>query len=443
MRWFVRFLVAVIAFAGVLLQGGSAAAHTDLISSEPANGATVERLERVVLRFSTRVETAGSHVWIEQGSRVLPLTNVARLEGDEHTLVATIPALDAGAYRVGWHVLGADAHAITGALDLSLSPPVPSGRPAAAEPAPVADPAPAPVAAEVHGHGDGLATGAARVLLDASLATLLGGLAFVAAVWPQGASLASTRRLLWSAALVAGVASFALAALQHATAGGLSVAEALAPAHLATSLQFQFGRVALARLALLATAALLLSSLSRGGARTARSLPWCAATLAVAVGLFETIVLMGHSGGGGLGTAARLAHTAGVSLWLGGLAMLFIVVLPRRQPRELAAVLPRFSVLATLAVGVLLPAGTLLSIDLVGATGSLPTTEYGRVLVVKVVAVTGLLVVAARSRRHVRARLASPRSPAGSIATWVGVELSLMTVVLGLTALLVIQAPPG
>jgi uncharacterized protein (TIGR03382 family) len=142
-------------------------------------------------------------------------------------------------------------------------------------------------------------------------------------------------------------------------------------------------------------------------------------------------------------------HTVGVSIWMGGLLMLFVVLLPRRRSEELVAVLPRFSALATAAVACLLVAGVVLAVDLVGAADALPTTSYGRVLLLKLAVVIVLLVVASRSRDTVRRELVNATSKrarlavAGPVATWIGIELGLITVVLGLTALLVASAPPA
>jgi putative copper export protein len=90
-----------------------------------------------------------------------------------------------------------------------------------------------------------------------------------------------------------------------------------------------------------------------------------------------------------------------------------------------------------------------LSVDLVGAAGALPTTDYGRLLLLKLAVVVVLLAVASRSRDAVRRQLSRATSRNGRaavaapVATLVGIELGLMTVVLALTALLVSHAPPA
>jgi putative copper export protein len=286
----------------------------------------------------------------------------------------------------------------------------------------------------------------ARGVLDASLATLVGGLAFVLAVWPQGARLARTRQVLWAAAFLAAFASFELAAIQHAEATGLGLGQALSPRHQWQALQFRFGQVAAVRIVLLGLGAVLTARLARE--RTSRRVAWCAVT-GIALGLAETLVLLGHTSAPGvLATGARLLHVVAVSVWIGGLVMLLVVVLPRRRVEELVAVLPRFSALASASVGILLVGGVVLSVDLVGTAGALPSTGYGRMLLAKVAIVGVLLVAASASRQHVRAALSTPDRLAGAsvarpLAVWVGTEVGLMAVVLALTALLVARVPPG
>jgi putative copper export protein len=283
------------------------------------------------------------------------------------------------------------------------------------------------------------------VLLDASLATLVGGLAFVATVWPAGAASARTRRMLWAATLLAALTSFVLAVVQHATATGLNLGQALEPAHLRDTLHYRFGRVAAARVVLLGVSALLMTRLHSLRQRSASATAWWTVATAVAFGLFETVVLLGHnSEAGGVEGWARLVHTVGISVWLGGLLVLFVVVLPRRRRDELLTVLPRFSRLATVAVGSVVLAGIVLAVDLVGGVSALPSTTYGRVLLLKLVVVGGLLAVASRSRKRVRGVMATSADDlARPLATWVAIELGLMVAVFALTAVLVSQAPPA
>jgi putative copper export protein/methionine-rich copper-binding protein CopC len=467
-----RVLVGLALAIGVVLAtAGPASAHTDLASSVPVEGATVEALSSVELRFTEPIDLAGSHVWVADIAGTVELSPVANIDGDDTTLTAPVPADLApdGAYELTYHVLATDGMPAEGSVSFFVTPPAlaPTAPTEGLDPA--ADPKPdgslaipvgpdgrrpgSAVAPEVNdgdAHGpSGSLSAFARGLLDASLATLVGGLAFVATVWPQGARLARTRQVLWFSALLAAVASFELVAIQHATASGIGTFEALLPWNQLDALDFRYGRIAAARVVLLAGSAVLTARLARGGARTARSSGWFAAAVVVALGLCETVALAGHSSAPGmLDMAARLVHVIAVSTWLGGLVMLLFVVLPRRRVEELVTVLPRFSALATGAVTVLSIGGIVLAVDLVGSAGALPNTAYGRMLLIKVAVVGALLAVASCSRRHVRTVLldragASGESVARPLAVWVSTEVGLLALVLGLTALLVARVPPG
>jgi putative copper export protein/methionine-rich copper-binding protein CopC len=450
--------LAAVALAALLVTATPASAHTDLESATPPAGSSVAELTQIELRFSERIELAGSGVWIQDAAGYLELGPATHLDGDDATLAVPVPPLGDGTYQVTWHVVAADGTPAHGTYPLSIATAAAGPAAAPADPSdgtPAEGPAAAPqrleelpeLAGEGHSPG-GLTSAVARGVLDASLATVVGGLAFVVAVWPQGARLVRTRQVLWIAAVLATFASFELAAFQHAAASGLTTAEALSPWHQWDALQFRFGRIAAARMLLLALSAVLTARLTRG-ARTTGSAGWRAATVVVALGLVQTVALLGHSSApGALAASARLLHVLAVSVWIGGLVMLLCVVVPRRRVEELVAVLPRFSALATGAVAILTVGGVLLSVDLVGTAGALPSTDYGRVLLAKVLVVGLLLLAASLTRRHVRTRLAAPGRPVADsvvrpLAMWVGTEVGLVAVVLGLTAALVSRVPPG
>lgn len=458
---------AAVAVLALVATAEPAAAHTDLASSIPAADSSGPAPTAIELWFTKPLDLAASDVWLADVAGYVELGDPAHIGGDEATLTIPVPTIGEGRYEVTYHVVAADGAPAHGTFSFTVVPPAteaPAVAPVTSDPAadPIPDHSPAipvdetgrrpgaPRPPEVSdGHGpSGRLNAVARGLLDASLATLVGGLAFVATVWPQGARLVRTRHVLWGAALLAGVASFELVAIQHATAAGIGTVEAFAPWNQWDSLEFRFGRIAAARVVLLAASAVLTARLSRGGARTVRSSRWTAATVVVALGLAETVATAGHSAEPGLLTsAARLVHVVAVSTWIGGLVMLLVVVLPRRRREELVAVLPRFSALATGAVGVLTIGGTVLAFDLVGTAGSLPTTRYGRMLLVKIAVVGLLLAAAALSRRQVRSSLLA-RNPLAAesvrpLAVWVTTEVALMALVLGLTAVLVAEAPPG
>lgn len=461
-----------VSLVAIVLLAGPAGAHTTLESSNPGDGARVRGLTRIDLRFTEAIEVAASHVWLRDTAGYLELAGATTIDGNRRTLTVPVPPLGEGTYEVTWHVVAADGDPVQGTFTVTVEPdPVTV---AAADPLdPAADFPPdtslavplasvrslgPPPALRDHGHGPGDVTkGLARGLLDTSLAVLVGGIGFVAVVWPKGARLLRSRQVLWCSAGVAAVASMELTAFQHAGATGTSTLAALTPAQQWGSLAFHFGRVGAARLALLGVVLVLLALLVRrpGGERAARPAPapspsrvWIVAAVAAAVGLAETMVLLGTSSGAlSIAGLARLTHVVGISAWLGGLVMLLVVALPRRRSAELVTLLPRFSAFATASIGVLVVGGVLLAVDHVGSVGQLTGSDYGRVLLAKLVLVALTLVVASLSRSHVRLELRRPTPDGAALARplvqWAGIEVGLLVAVMAITAVLVSRVPPA
>lgn len=146
-------------------------------------------------------------------------------------------------------------------------------------------------------------------------------------------------------------------------------------------------------------------------------------------------------------------------MWLGGLVMLVVAVLPRRDDPTVPAVVSRFSRFAFAAVVTIVATGSFQAWRQVRALDALTSTTYGRVLVVKLVVFAGLVGVAALSRRLLHRRVgvsltARPRlaGPGAMLAgpdpeltrrlrITVGVEAALAAVILAVTAVLVNVVP--
>jgi copper transport protein len=472
----------------LVIAADPAAAHTVLRSSNPAAGATVPELSRIEIHFTEPIEVSASHLYVEDTVGFVELPKASAIDGDPASLGVDMPPLGDGTYAVTWHVIAGDGDPAEGTFSFTIDASLSSA--ATTTPVTLADPAadfPPDTSLAIpldkfdvvqklpsgHGHGPGIRTEAlARVVLDLGVAVLIGGMAFLAAAWPKGARTARARQVLWAAIGLAAFASFELTAFQLATLRGLSTAQGLLPWHQWDALGFRFGRVAAVRVLLLLAAAGLVKQLAVDGAQRVRSRQWQASAAFVGVGLVQTLVLLGHSQSSGfLASAARLLHVVGISVWIGGLVMLLAVVLPRRRPNELAAVLPRFSSLATTAVAALTLGGVVLAVDLVGSVHALTSTTYGRLLMLKVAVVAVVVAVASRSRAHVQSTILAPSTEvaptaraqgavlvaervervqrvdvatiAGPLARWVAIELGLMAVVLVLTALLLTQVPPA
>ena len=102
----------------------SVAAHSLLLSSDPVSDAVLKRSPAsVTLRFNNRIEKRLSRVRLvdEHGAVAAAPTPPADREAAE-TLVAAVPPLAPGAWRVEWQVFSADGHVVSGSYRFRLAP---------------------------------------------------------------------------------------------------------------------------------------------------------------------------------------------------------------------------------------------------------------------------------------------------------------------------------
>lgn len=421
----------------VLLGTPQALAHTELVTSSPANGAELKRApDDLTLTFDEPVDLADVRVMTLDGDR-LPVTVVPDRKGEVVRAALGHPA--DGDFAVVWSVVDEeDGHASSGRLDFGI------GAPAAAQDrGDEAVPAPSPLVR------NGLVV--ARWAGYLSLALFIGGLAFVTLLWPRGAHEPRARALLglaWTCGLLASVASIGLQGAYGAL-GGLH--DALRAETYVDVLTTEPGVVLAARVLLWVLAAVVLSALLQGGPGTSRSPGWRVGALAVCLGLLRATGMAGHNSEGSeptWGAVADLVHLLGVSLWIGGLVMLALAVLPRRRVGELAQVVPGYSRLAAVSVAGIVAAGLVLAWQIVGSYDALLHTSYGQLLLLKTGVLGVVLLAALASRQWVRTRLDLAVLLRGDAATVrpfgysVAAETGLVLVVLAVTSLLV-TANPG
>jgi len=121
-----RSLVALIAAAAIALPG-IAAAHSKLLSSNPAANATVSKPTKLTLTFSETFLAPMSGVEIVMtgmpgmaNHSPMPIKGFkTSVEGK--TMVVTVPrALPAGSYDLKWHIVGADQHKMEGGYSFKV-----------------------------------------------------------------------------------------------------------------------------------------------------------------------------------------------------------------------------------------------------------------------------------------------------------------------------------
>ena len=468
-----RLLGALALTAGVLLASATPAfAHADLIASDPAPGAVLaESPERVTLEFTEPVTVANGAIRVcdADESRV----DEGVVDVSDRVASLALPTLDEGSYVVTWRIASDDGHPVSGAFTFQVG--IGSG--------------PSATSREVTGLADrlledqggdavvGVLYGITRWLAFVGLALLIGGATF-SLLWPGARRAVSTRRVIrigWVATAVATV----LALLFYGPyVAGLGVGDAFSTSLLGDTVSGRLGQVWLARIVLLVIAGPLLALLASrdrsADADRPAPLPawWLPAGVLVAILLAATPGLSGHAISGrwsDIAVVADTLHVLAMAVWLGGIVALASTALGSSSGNGTAAastaVLGRFSRIALWSIAVIAASGTFQAVRQLGGFDALRESEYGRILVVKLVLVAGIVVVAAFSREIVlrmsaRAWLSKAENrPAGkpasaplspheeasertSLRRSVVFEVALGLAVLAATALLV-NSPPG
>ena len=368
------------------LPAGPASAHADLLRTDPRAGTIVDSLPSgVTLTFSEDVAPVAGQIQViaPDGSRADD-----RRVSETATSTVRIPLRadgPNGTYAVSYRVISDDGHPVIGVVTFSVR--VPSAVP------PVTADAPA-VAVPLM-----LAMGTASFLAVAGLVLLAGPMLFLLRLWPAGVSRHGAGRLLRTGLVLVAAGTVAGLYLQAPYgAGGTSFAATGDAVH--QVLISRYGLVHLARLGVLAATAVPIGRVVAG---RAGRIP-----LAILAPLIlATWPLAGHprtSSLPALTVLADAAHLGAVALWVGGLVTLLGIVLPRAPAAELARILPAWSRWAQWTVVVLVSGGVVEAVVQVRGFGPLIGTTYGRLILVKVAALTVVLLVAAYSRRLVRHR---------------------------------------
>ena len=108
-------------FGAPLLIAGPARAHSELRSSEPANGARLTSPpEMLTLRFNEGVRLTAVTLHDEAGRSIrLPLSRDITPRPIEQLAA---PALGPGACRLEWRAISADGHPVRGTIRFTIAP---------------------------------------------------------------------------------------------------------------------------------------------------------------------------------------------------------------------------------------------------------------------------------------------------------------------------------
>ena len=437
-------LLFVLAGAGFVL-AAPASAHATLTSSSPADGSRLRTAPAsVTLHFDENVGITYVHVTDQSGKRVEAGTATHPGGAGAVVQVALKHGLHDASYTVSFRMVSADSHPIGGVITFVVGNGALITRPQNTSVSPA---------------GVSTSLDVARWVSTLGF-TALAGVWLVFAAWPAGRGERRVRRIVWTGWAAALLGSIAEVLLQGVNAADAPITSAFKWTLIHETIQTNFGGWHLLRIGLLVLTGIVLAFALRRG----RDRVWSEDALApLGVVIAETFAIVGHARTTSpvwLSVGSDTLHLAAIGVWLGGLTMLVIAVLPRGDAVELAEVMPVFSRVAFGSVIVIAATGVYAAYRGTGSWRALFETEYGLLIIAKVVGFVGLLALGNLSRVLIRRRLGGGRvvayamsadsaveaPPSGFSATDVErmrrsvvVEVTIGVVVLALAAVLVGQ----
>jgi copper transport protein len=390
-------------------------AHASLVGSEPPAGTTLaEPPASLRLDFNEPVSPLIVRLVGPTGEAITPA-----VKAQNSSLTIVPPRLQRGTYVLSWRVISADGHPVGGSVLFSIG--APSAGPAQA--ALDTDPAVR------------VAIWATRLLIYLGLFVGIGGASFIALI-AQARPLPG-RMEAWIAGAMAGgvMASIVSLSLQGLDGLALPLTQLWRPDVWTSGLATSYGWTAV-----VAALAMLLGLVSLRASNPA-VVGLCAACALAGTGF--ALALSGHAATAGVESLSRPAvflHGVCIAFWVGSLLPLAAIVRAGgRGDFELA----RFSRLIPIPLAVLIATGSYLAWLQLDRPDALWTTSYGVVLTGKLVAVLGLLGLAAANRFVLVPRLkARPPGSARPLAASIAAESVLALAILGMVAVWRFTPPP-
>lgn len=377
--------------AGIFFPAATASAHSQLEETSPKQGEVLAAApSEIRLRFNDDVGigTQAIRVLDSRGDAV-DVGIAEHPDGDATVVRAALPDLGNGQYVVGWKASSADTHPVSGAFVFSVGTASPSGSVRGLLQSVL----------DQEGGSRVVAFSFITVRLIAFLATavLVGG----AALSLFGMSVVGGRATMlrapfrWSA--WAGATSAVLGfVLQGPYSSGGSLSSVFSPATWSDTAGITGGWLWLVRAGLFGLTLVIIGRIRSSGEPPQVGRGEVVGSTALAVGLCAAIAGSGHAIAGPWPAGAfvlDVVHLLSMGVWIGGLAVVVSALWGRdRQEHEvLRPMVDRFSLLALIGVALIVATGVAQSIRQLGEFSQLTSTNYGKLLIVKVI-IVGLMV---------------------------------------------------
>jgi copper transport protein len=417
-----RRLLLLLAGCVALAAPAAAFAHASISGTFPKFRQELRRAPKEVeISFDQAVDALPNAIRVYDARGRIVSYGVHAHKGG-HIVGANLRPLPKGAYTVRWQAISGDGHVVSGVFTFGVR-------------------VPAPEPLQAYGaSGPTTSEHVVRWLYFVGLALLVGGLGFRLLVLPKEVPRRLQRRFFWVTGIgVVGVLEVGILAFLLRAEDALQlpfgrfVYGDLSP--IAGGTRFGTAFIAMTLGFALVAALLFLAWLVER-----RWLLWSA--FAVSLGFASGLSLSGHSavdrGSSKWSELADWVHLSAASLWAGGLVMLVVVFVTQRSLGRHAFV--GFSRLAPVLMALLIAAGTYLGVVRLPALDDLWTTDYGRVLLVKLSLVW--LALAWGGAHHFLVRPRLQRAGAGVVRSLLGESAVAMSILLAAAVLVDSKPPP-
>lgn len=283
--------------------------------------------------------------------------------------------------------------------------------------------------------------GLSRLLAMFALATVFGGLVLIVTAWPEGVEYILTvrfLRLVWIAAVVGSVLTTVFLTAQ---VSGRSIGASLSPTSWRDLADSWPGVAALLQVAFAAATGWVVT-------RPERVLDPASQLPALAIpGLAVAMLGLTRSGGdlALVGAVTGIVHGLAMAVWLGGVVLLSRVVLAGPGDEDLVHAVRGFGRIATPALAVTVVTGAIQTWRL--DRGALFDSSHGRVMLLKALLVGVVVFVGLATRQFVATRLRTADTMTVPMASRLrratGIEAAGGLVVMVLTAWLLSFTPAG